>query len=99
MEHWVGRTYRELGTRLLDVLLERREVLAVPVQIDVVEGAAGARLDHLLQPVETLACVRARGDGGERPLDLEGLDVLFVPRRRLGGGDATNVRFVEREHG
>ena len=92
-------TYRELGTRLFDVLLERREVLTVPMQVDVVESAAGARLDHLLQPVETLAGVCAGGDGGERPLDREGLDVLLVPGGRLAGRDATGVGLVQRKHG
>ena len=99
MKHWVGRTYRELGTRLLDVLLERREVLAVPVQVDVVEGATGARLDHLLQPVKPLARARARGDRGERLLNGERVDVLLVPRRRMSRRDTVQVRLIEREDG
>ena len=66
-----GRTYGVVRVRLLDVALELREAGAVPVQVDVVEEApAAARVDHLVQPVKALVRARARGDGGERLLDL-----------------------------
>ena len=95
-----GRTYGVVRVRLLDVALELREAGAVPVQVDVVEEApAAARVDHLVQPVKALVRARARGDGGERLLDLQGVDVLLVPRRRLAGRDAVDVGLVEREDG
>ena len=93
-------TYREVRVRLLDVALELGEVGAVPVQVDVVEGAAAtAGTDHLVQPVEALVRARAGRDGGECLLDWQGVDVLLVPCRRLAGRDAVDVRLVEREDG
>ncbi len=94
------RTYGEVRVRLLDVALELREVGAVPVQVDVVEVAgAAARTDHLVQPVKALVRARAGRDGRERLLDLQRVDVLLVPGRRLARRDAVHVRLVEREHG
>ena len=70
--------------RQLDIALEGREVGTVPMQVDVVEEAGTpAGVDHLLEPVKTLARARAGGDGGEGFLDREGVDVLLVPGRRL----------------
>ncbi len=86
--------------RELDVALESREVGAVPVQFDVVEEAAATTgIDHLLQPVETLARAGAGGDSRERLLDGKGVDVLLVPGRGLTGRDAVDVGLVEREDG
>ena len=72
--------------RQFDVALELAEAGPVPVQVDVVEEAAAtAGVDHLLKPVKTHARVLAGGDGRERLLDGEGVDVLFVPGCGLAG--------------
>ena len=93
-------TYGEPGVRQFYVTLELAEAGAVPVQVDVVEEAAAtAGIDHLLKPVKAHARVLAGGDGGERLLDLQRVDVLLVPRRRLAGRDAVDVGLVEREDG
>ena len=95
-----SRTYGEPGVRQFDVTLELAEAGAVPVQVDVVEeAAAAAGIDHLLKPVKAYARVLAGGDGRERLLDGEGVDVLFVPGCGLAGRNAVDVGLVEREDG
>lgn len=49
-------------------------------QVDVIAVAAtAARLNKLLKPVKTLASVTAVGDGRQRFLGVQRVDVLLVP--------------------
>ena len=93
-------TYGELRMDLLDVALEGREVGSVMVEVDIVkEAVARTRGNHLVKPIETLVCVCAGSDSGQRLLDRERVDVLLVPRRGLLRRDAVDIRFVQREDG
>lgn len=75
--------------RLLDVSLEVREAVSVPMEVDVVKVATtGAGVDHLLKPVKTLSSGRAGCDGGKGLLDCQRVDVLLVPS---SGGAGANV--------
>lgn len=83
------KTHGELVVRLLDVSLEVREAVSVPVEVDVVEVAStGTGVDHLLKPVKALSSGRAGSDSWKGFFDCQRVDVLLVPR---SGGAGANV--------